>query len=206
MSNSDLTLGAYWRLNTHSLKAWLHAGAGYDTFKSTRNILTTTVSHVATAKWDGYSVSGGAGASYDYNLGKWGVTPQVLIDYYQLNENKHAESGGGDYFDLTVGERDGHLLTSTALLNLSYKASFLKPEIWVGYKQNLSATLPDTVANFTGGDNFTLVGGNIEGGGPVAGFRLSADNPYSYFSIEAEYQQLPEYTTTSVSLRTRFQF
>jgi hypothetical protein len=50
------------------------------------------------------------------------------------------------------------------------------------------------------------VGGNIEGGGPVAGFRLSADNPYSYFSIEAEYQELPEYTNTSVSLRTRFQF
>ncbi|HTM79504.1 autotransporter outer membrane beta-barrel domain-containing protein [Asticcacaulis sp.] len=206
LSNSDLTLGVYWRLNTSNLKAWMHAGAGYDTFKSTRNILTTTVSHVATAKWDGYSVSGGAGASYDYNLGKWGVTPQVLIDYYQLNENKHAESGGGDYFDLTVGERDGHLLTSTALLNLSYKTSFLKPELWIGYKQNLSATLPDTVANFTGGDSFTLVGGNIEGGGPVAGFRLSADNPYSYFSIEAEYQQLPEYTNTSVSLRTRFQF
>jgi len=206
MSNSDLTLGLYWRLNTSGLKAWTHAGAGYAEFKSTRNLLTTTVSHVATAKWDGYSVSGGAGASYDYSLGKWAVTPQMLVDYYQLDENKHAESGGGDYFDLTVGKRDGHLLTSTALLNLSYKTSFLKPELWVGYKKNLSATLPDTVANFNGGDSFTLVGGNIEGGGPVAGFRLSADNPYSYFSIEAEYQELPEYTNTSVSLRTRFQF
>ncbi len=206
MANSDLTLGAYWRLNTSGLKAWMHAGVGYDTFKTTRNVLTTTVNHIATAKWDGYSVSGGAGASYDYRLGKWGVTPQVLIDYYQLNENKHTESGGGDYFDLAVGARDGHLLSSTALLNLSYRTSFLKPELWVGYKQNLSATLPDTVANFNGGDSFTLVGGNIEGGGPVAGFRLSADNPYSYFSIEAEYQQLPQYTNTSVSLRTRFQF
>jgi uncharacterized protein YhjY with autotransporter beta-barrel domain len=206
MSNSDLTIGAYWRLNTSGLKAWLHAGAGYDTFKSTRNILTTTVDHVATAKWDGYSVSAGTGASYDFRLGKWAVTPEVLADYYQLHENDHTESGGGDYFDLTVGARDGHLLSSTALLNLSYRTSFLKPEMWVGYKQNISATLPDTVANFTGGDSFTLVGGNIEGGGPVAGFRLSADNPYSHFSIEAEYQELPEYTNTSVSLRTRFQF
>ena len=206
MSNSDLTLGAYWRLNTSGLKAWLHAGAGYDTFKSTRNILTTTVDHVATAKWDGYSVSAGTGASYDFRLGKWAVTPEILTDYYRLHENDHTESGGGDYFDLTVGARDGHLLTSTALLNLSYQTSFLKPELWVGYKQNVSATLPDTVANFTGGDSFTLVGGNIEGGGPVAGFRLSADNPYSYFSIEAEYQELPEYTNTTVSLRTRFQF
>ncbi len=206
MSNSDLTFGAYWRLNTSGLKAWLHAGAGYDTFRSTRNLLTTTVDRVATAKWDGYSASGGAGASYDVRLNKWTVSPEVLVDYYQLHENDHMESGGGDFFDLTVGERDGHLLTSTTLLNLSYKTSFLKPELWVGYKQNVSATLPDTVANFNAGDNFTLVGGNIEGGGPVAGFRLSADNPYSYFSIEAEYQQLPEYTNTSVSLRTRFQF
>lgn len=206
MSNSDLTLGLYWRLNTNGLKAWSHAGAGYAEFKSTRNLLTTTASHVAIAKWDGFSLSGGAGASYDYRFGKWAVTPQALVDYYQLHENDHAESGGGDYFDLTVGKRDGHLLTSTVLLNLSYKASFLKPELWVGYKQNLSATLPDTVANFNGGDSFTLAGGNIEGGGPVAGLRLSADNPYSYFSIEAEYQELPEYTNTSVSLRTRFQF
>ncbi len=206
MSNSDITIGAYWRLNTSGFKSWLHAGAGYDMFKSTRNILTTTVDHVAMAKWDGYSVSGGAGASYDYRIGKWTVTPQLLLDYYQLHENDHAESGGGDYFDLTVGARDGHLLTSTALLDLSYRTSFLKPELWVGYKQNVSATLPDTVANFNGGNSFTLVGGNIEGGGPVVGLRLSADNPYSYFSIEAEYQELPEYTNTSVSLRTRFQF
>jgi uncharacterized protein YhjY with autotransporter beta-barrel domain len=206
MSNSDITFGAYWRLNTNKLKAWTHAGAGYTEFKSTRNILTTTVDHVAIAKWDGYSVSAGAGASYEYKFGKWALTPQALLDYYQLNENAHSESGGGDYFDLTVGKRDGHLLTSTAQVNFSYKASFLKPEMWVGYKQNVSATLPDTVANFTGGDSFTLVGGNIEGGGPVVGFRLSADNPYSYFAIEAEYQDLPQYTNTSVSLRTRFQF
>ncbi len=206
MSNSDITLGAYWRLNTHDLKAWTHAGAGYTEFKSTRNLLTTTVDHVAIAKWDGYSISAGAGASYDYKFGKWAVTPEALLDYYQLNENAHSESGGGDYFDLTVGKRDGHLLTSTALINLSYKTSFLKPEMWVGYKQNMSATLPDTIANFTDGDSFTLVGGNIEGGGPVVGFRLSADNPYSYFAVEAEYQDLPQYTNTSVSLRTRFQF
>ncbi|MFT4075517.1 MAG: autotransporter outer membrane beta-barrel domain-containing protein [Asticcacaulis sp.] len=206
MANSDITIGAYWRLNTSGVKAWMHGGVGYDQFKSTRNLLTSNVTHTAIAKWDGYSVSGGAGASYDYKVGKWAVTPQALVDYYQLSEAAHSETGGGDYFDLNIDKRDGHLLTATALLNLSYKTSFLKPEMWLGYKQNVSATLPDTIANFNGGDTFTLTGGNIEGGGPVVGFRVSTDNPYSYFSVEAEYQQLPEYTNTSISLRTRFQF
>lgn len=206
MSNTDITVGTYWRLNTQGLKAWAHGGVGYTRFKSTRNLLTENVSHTAIAKWDGYSISGGAGASYDYKVGKWAITPQALVDYYQLSEAAHSESGGGDYFDLNIDKRDGHLLTATALLNLSYKTSLVKPEMWLGYKQNVSATIPDTIANFNGGDTFTLTGGNIEGGGPVIGFRVSADNPYSYFAIEAEYQQMPDYTNSSISLRTRFQF
>ena len=205
-SVSDITLGGYWRLNTGACQGWAHAGAGYTQFKTTRSLLTTTVSHTAIAKWDGYSTSAGAGASYDITFGKLGITPQVFVDYYGLNESKHAESGGGDYFDLTIDEREGHLLSSTAQINVSYKAGMIKPELWLGYKQNISATLADTVASFSTGDPFTLSGGNIEGGGPVAGFRISADNPYSYFAIEAEYEKTEAYTNTSISLRTRFQF
>ncbi|ESQ94410.1 autotransporter outer membrane beta-barrel domain-containing protein [Asticcacaulis benevestitus] len=205
-SISDITLGGYWRLNAGAFKGWAHAGAGYTQFKTTRNLLTTTVSHTAIAKWDGYSTSAGAGAAYDLTSGKFGITPQVFVDYYGLNESKHAESGGGDYFDLTIDEREGHLLSSTAQINVSYKTGMIKPELWLGYKQNISATLADTVARFSTGDPFALSGGNIEGGGPVAGFRISADNPYSYFAIEAAYEKTDAYTNTSISLRTRFQF
>ncbi|ESQ86125.1 hypothetical protein AEAC466_02740 [Asticcacaulis sp. AC466] len=206
MSSSDLTIGAYWRIKTGGLKAWTHAGAGYTEFDSTRTLVATTVSHTAKAKWNGYSVSAGAGTSYDVRFGKLGITPQALIDYYQLNENSHSETGGGDYFDLDIAKRSGHLLSSTALVNVSYNGAFLKPEIWAGYKQNISADLPETIANFVGGDSFTLNGGHIQGGGPVAGFRISTENPYSYFALEAQYEQMPSYTNTSVSLRTRFQF
>jgi len=206
MVNSDVTLGGYWRIRTGGLKAWAHAGAGYASFETTRNILTSNVSHVAKAKWSGYSYSGGLGASYEVKAGRLSFTPQLLTDYYALNEEAHDETGGGDYYDLSIDERDSHLLTASALLNVSYSKFFAKPEIWFGYKQNVSAQIADTVANFKGATPFTLNGGDIEGGGPVAGFRISADNQYSYFSLEGEYEKKDAYTNYSISLRTRFQF
>lgn len=207
MVNSDATLGAYWRLKSGPLKAWAHAGGGFNTFETTRNLLTPNVSHVATAKWNGFSYSGGFGASVDYKMGAIGITPEVLADYYALSENKHTEKGGGDYFDLTVAKRDGHLLSSTAMININYNRMFIKPELWFGYKQNLSATVADTVANFTNSSNpFTLSGGDLKGGGPIAGFRISADNQYSYFSLEGDYEKQDAYTNVSMALRARFQF
>ena len=206
MVNSDVTLGGYWRIRTGGLKAWAHAGAGYTSFETARNILTPNVSHIAKAKWGGYSYSGGAGTSYEVKAGRLSFTPQVLTDYYALSEEAHDETGGGDQFDLSIGERDSHLLTASALFNVSYNKFFAKPEIWFGYKQNVSAEIADTVANFKGATPFTLNGGDVEGGGPVAGFRISADNQYSYFSLEGEYEKKDDYTNYSVALRTRFQF
>ncbi|HTM82350.1 autotransporter outer membrane beta-barrel domain-containing protein [Asticcacaulis sp.] len=212
MVNSDVTLGGYWRIRTGGLKAWAHAGAGYTSFETARNILatntsgTSNVNHISKAKWGGYSYSGGAGASYEVKAGRLSFTPQVLTDYYALSEEAHAETGGGDQFDLSIGERDSHLLTASALFNVSYNKFFAKPEIWLGYKQNVSAEIADTTANFKGATPFMLNGGDIEGGGPVAGFRISADNQYSYFSLEGEYEKKDDYTNYSVSLRTRFQF
>ena len=207
MVNSDITLGGYWRLKSGPLKAWAHAGGGFTSFETTRNLLTVNVTHVATAKWNGYSYSGGFGASVDYKMGAIGITPQVLADYYALSENKHSEKGGGDYFDLDVAKRDGHLLSSTAMININYNKMFIKPELWFGYKQNLSATIADTVANFVNSPNpFTLNGGDLKGGGPIAGFRISADNQYSYFSLEGDYEKQDAYTNVSMALRARFQF
>jgi len=204
---SDYTLGAYWRLKGDAFKAWAHAGVGYDHFHTIREVLNAYEAHVSRADWSGYSVSAGTGLSYRYDLSQAiTMTPQWLVDYYGLSETHHSESGGGDYFDLDIGRRDGHLLSSTAMVNFGYAKSFVKPEVWVGYKQNVSATIGDTTAAFAGGDAFTLTGGNIKGGGPVVGLRLSVDNPYSYFGFEAEYEKIRDVSNTSLSLRTRFQF
>ncbi|WP_443747622.1 autotransporter domain-containing protein [Asticcacaulis solisilvae] len=204
--NSDLTIGGYWRMNTGAFKGWAHAGAGYAQFDSTRELLTAYVSHVATAKWNGFSYSAGAGASYDYKAGAFAMTPQISASLYGLKEQKYAEAGGTDYFDLNVADRDSNIATASALLNFSYRRWFVIPEVWVGYKQNVSAKIADTVANFAGGTAFTLNGGDVTGGGPTAGFRISSDNQYSYFALEGDYAKLNGYTDYSVSLRTRFQF
>ncbi len=206
MVNSDLTVGGYWRIKRDAFKAWAHAGAGFASFETTRELLNSNVVHIATAKWNGFSYSAGGGASYAYKWGPIAITPQVLTDFYGLNEAKHSETGGGDYFDLAIAKRDGHLFNSTALLNVSYDKLFAKPELWVGWKQNISADIADTVANFKNQTPFTLTGGNLKGGGMVAGFRVSADNEYSYFSLEGDYEKQDVYTNYSVSLRTRFQF
>ena len=206
--NSDLTVGGYWRLRDEGFKAWANAGAGFVHVISTRQILNTYEDHVAKADWTGYSYSAGLGASYEYRLGGFGITPQLMGDFYDLSENKHTEKGDSDLFDLTVGKRDGNLIDSQALINVSYAKWFVKPELWFGYKDNLSVSIPNTVAAFTqaGSTPFTLTGGNVKGGGPVGGFRISADNEYSFFSLEGDYESLPDYTNWSISLRTRFQF
>jgi hypothetical protein len=206
-TTSDYTLGAYWRLKADALKAWAHLGVGYDRFHTIREVLNTYVSHVSRADWSGYSLSAGTGLSYRYDLSPvFTMTPQWLLDYYGLREAHHSETGGGDYFDLTVARRDGHVLSSTALVNFGLARNFVKPEVWVGYRQNLSATIGATTANFLGGDAFTLNGGNIGGGGPVVGMRVSVDNEYSYFGFEAEVEKIRDTSNASLSLRTRFQF
>ena len=205
-ATSDTTFGAYWRLNSKALKAWAHAGAGYDQFKTVRELVTSNVTHIANARWNGYSLSAGAGASYAMTVGLIGITPQWQVDYYRLSETAHSEKGGGDYFDLAVAARQGQLLSSSARMAVSYNRAFIRPELWLGYKDNLSATIADTVANFANQDPFTLTGGAIKGGGPLAGFRVSADNAYSYFALEGEYEKVGGVANTSLSLRTRFQF
>ncbi len=206
--NSDLTVGGYWRIRDEGFKAWANAGVGYADFKDTRVVLNAFESHTATSTWGGFSYSAGFGTSYQYRIGSFSLTPQLIGDFYGLNEAKHSEDGGTDLFDLSINSRDSHIATGQALVNFSYDKWFVRPELWVGYKDNLDVDIANTVATFTqaGSTPFSLNGGNVKGGGPVVGFRFSADNEYSYFSVETEYEDMPNYNNVSVSLRTRFQF
>ncbi len=208
MVATDVSVGGYWRMRDGGFRGWAHVGAGFTQFETTRELLTTYVSHTAKATWNGYSYSGGLGASYDMKSGFLSVTPQLFADVYGLNEAAHSETGGGNFFDLTVDKRNSQLASGKMLINVSYNRWLVRPELWVGWKQNVSGDLGKTVANFdfTGAQTFTLNGGEITGGGPVAGFRISADNEYSYFSLEGDYQKLDAYIDYTVSLRTRFQF
>ncbi|MFT3998002.1 MAG: autotransporter domain-containing protein [Asticcacaulis sp.] len=209
LSATDLSIGVYWRLdNGAGLKSWARAGAGYAKFESNRQILEPAYIAKSESDWKGVSYSGSVGASYAFDAGWLSLTPMVSADYFGLKEDAHTETGGGTAYDLAIEERTGHLLSGTALLNIgrNNKNALFRPEMWVGYRNNFSAEIGDTVARFGTGNPFTLQGGDITGGGPIAGLRIAASNEYSYFGVEAEYEKFDSYDNVSFSLRARFQF
>ncbi|ESQ77025.1 autotransporter outer membrane beta-barrel domain-containing protein [Asticcacaulis sp. YBE204] len=209
MTATDLSLGVYWRLDTgEGLKSWVRGGVGYTKLESTRQILEGTFISQNEATWNGISYSGSVGAAYGFDAGWLSLTPTLSADYYGLKEDAHKETGGDTAFDLSVEERTSHILSGSAILNIgrSDKNALFRPELWVGYRNNFSVEIGDTVARFGTQTPFTLRGGTVEGGGPVAGLRIAASNEYSYFGIEGEYEKQDAYENVSLSLRARFQF
>ncbi|OYW79110.1 MAG: hypothetical protein B7Z26_08605, partial [Asticcacaulis sp. 32-58-5] len=148
------------------------------------------------------------GASYESSLGPISVRPQIAVDFYALNEDERTETGGGSSFDLTVDSRDSHLASASALVffGRANKNALIQPEIWVGYRQNVSVEIADTTARFGSGNPFTLNGGDVEGGSPVVGLRIGAGNEYGYLALEAEAEKYDAYENYSISLRTGFKF
>lgn len=207
-SAADFTLGGYWRLESGGLKAWLSAGVGGTFFETERQMVGSANTLTARAKWNGYSLSGSTGASYRATLGPISIKPLVSIDYYALKEDARNESGGGSAFDLSIDERQSHIATAYALLSLGRgdRTALLQPEFWVGYRNNVSVKVDDTVARFTGGDAFTLSAGDVKGGAPVIGMRMMAGNEYGYVALEAEGEKYSEYRNYKLSLRTGFKF
>ncbi|MDC7674810.1 autotransporter outer membrane beta-barrel domain-containing protein [Asticcacaulis machinosus] len=207
-STSDLSIGGYWRLYNENFKAWASAGVGRATFDSKRELISSQKVMVTEADWSGISYSGNLGASYEAAMGPVSIRPQVGIDFYALSEDDRTETGGGSSFDLTVESRDSHLASASALVvfGRANKRALIQPEIWVGYRQNVSVEIADTTARFGAGNPFTLTGGDVEGGSPVVGFRIGAANEYGYLAIEAEAEKYDSYENYSVSLRTGFKF
>ena len=71
------------------------------------------VHQTALSDWNGYSLSGRLGASYDAELGPVTLEPRVHADYYRLHEDGYTETGGGEGFDLAVDPRTGDDLSVT---------------------------------------------------------------------------------------------
>ncbi|GGZ38240.1 autotransporter outer membrane beta-barrel domain-containing protein [Asticcacaulis endophyticus] len=207
-STSDISVGGYWRLYNENFKAWASAGIGRATFDSKRELISAQKVMVAEADWSGISYSGNIGASYETSLGPISMRPQVAVDFYALNEDERTETGGGSSFDLTVDSRDSHMASASALVffGRANRKALIQPEIWVGYRQNVSVEIADTTARFGTGNPFTLNGGDVEGGSPVVGFRLAASNEYGYLALEAEAEKYDAYENYSISLRTGFKF
>ena len=102
------------------------------------------------------------------------------------------------------------MFSATAAVNFGMKMGqndWLRPEVRVGWRQNISVDPGETIARFrSGGPDFTLSPDTIEGGGPIVGFRLNVGNELGMLSISADAEMIEDYVRYMLFLRASFRF
>jgi len=210
LSASLLELGAYWRAQGQYWTTWARASAGYAWFSSERRLVGAGLNLSNESDWNGFSLAAAGGVSYEREFGRFTIRPEAYAEFFSLSEDGHVEEGGGDGFDLEIDDREGHLFSATAAINFGMKMGqndWLRPEVRVGWRQNISVDPGDTVARFrSGGGDFTLTGDSIEGGGPILGFRLNVGNELGMLSVSADAELIEDYVRYMLFLRASFRF
>jgi hypothetical protein len=210
LSANLLELGLYWRAQGQYWTTWARAAAGYATFGSERRFVGAGLNLTNTSDWNGLTLSAAGGASYERNFGRFSIRPEIYAEYFSLSEDGHVEEGGGDGFDLEIDDRDGHLFSATAAINVGMSMgqnSWLRPELRLGWRQNISVDPGETIARFrSGGPDFILSPDTIEGGGPIVGFRLNVGNELGMLSVSADAEMLDNYVRYMLFLRASFRF
>ena len=210
LSANLLELGLYWRAQGQYWTTWARAAAGYATFTSERRFVGAGLNLSNESDWNGFTLAAAGGVSYERNFGRFSVRPEAYAEFFSLSEEGHVETGGGDGFDLDIDDRDGHLFSATAAVNLGMSMgenSWIRPELRVGWRQNISVDPGETIARFrSGGPDFTLDGGSIEGGGPIVGLRLNIGNELGMLSINADAEMIEDYIRYMLFLRASFRF
>ena len=210
LSANLLELGLYWRAQGQYWTTWARAAGGYASFNATRKLVADGINLKNESDWHGFTLAAAGGASYERNFGRLNVRPEIYGEYFSLSEEARTEQGGGDGFDLEIDDRDGHMFSGVAAVNIGYgfgQNGWIRPEVRVGWRQNFSVDAGTTIARFaSGGDAFTLDPASIEGGGPILGFRLNVGNDLGMLSITGDAELLEDYVRYTLLLRASFKF
>lgn len=210
LSASLLELGLYWRAQGQYWTTWARAAGGYASFNATRKLVAEGVNLKNESSWHGFTLAAAGGASYERHFGRLSIRPEAYVEYFSLSEDARTEQGGGDGFDLDIDERDGHIFSGVAAVNIGYgfgKDGWIRPEVRLGWRQNFSVDAGTTIARLaSGGDAFTLNPASIEGGGPILGFRLNVGNDLGLLSITGDAELLEDYVRYTLLLRASFKF
>ena len=205
-----LEFGVYWRAQGTRWQVWTRAAGGYASFDSVRQIVATGINRRNESSWNGYSIALAGGVAYDYQVGRWSIRPEAIVEYFRLSEDAHEETGGGAGFDLALDDREGHIFSSTAAITIGAgfgENNWLRPEIRLGWRQIFSHDPGDTTARFvSGGSPFALSGDSLEGGGPIVGFRLNLGNELGFLAVEADAEMIDDYVRYALLLRASFRF
>ena len=210
LSANLLELGLYWRAQGQHWTTWARAAAGYASFNSERRFVGAGLNLSNESSWNGFTLAAAGGLSYEREFGRFTIRPEAYVEYFSLSEDGHVEEGGGDGFDLEIDDREGHMLSATTAINFGMKMGqdeWLRPEIRVGWRQNISVDPGETIARFrSGGGDFTLTPDTIEGGGPILGFRLNVGNELGMLSVSADAEMIDDYVRYMLFLRASFRF
>ena len=210
LSANLLELGLYWRAQGQYWTTWARAAGGYASFSADRSLVASGVYLNNKSDWHGWTAAVAGGASYERNFGRLNIRPELYGEYFRLSEGARSESGGGDGFDLDIDSRDSHIFSAVAAMNIGYgfgRNGWIRPELRVGYRQNISVDAGETIARFaSGGPDFILSPDAIEGGGPILGFRLNFGNELGMLSLTGDAELLEDYVRYSLLLRASFRF
>lgn len=210
LSANLLELGLYWRAQGQYWTTWARAAAGYASFQSKRRLVGSGLNLRNEADWNGVTLAAAGGASYERNFGRFSFRPEVYAEYFSLSEDGYTEEGGGDGFDLEIDDRKGHLFSATAAINIGMgmgENSWLRPEVRLGWRQNISVDPGDTIGRFrSGGPDFRLDPATVEGGGPLLGLRMNIGNELGMLSISADAELIQDYVRYMLFLRASFRF
>ena len=210
LSANLLELGLYWRAQGQYWTTWARAAGGYASFSADRSLVASGVYLNNKSDWHGWTAAVAGGASYERNFGRLNVRPEIYGEYFSLSEGSRSETGGGSGFDLNIDSRDSHIFSAVAAMNVGYgfgRNGWIRPELRVGYRQNISVDAGKTIARFaSGGPDFTLSPDAIEGGGPILGFRLNFGNELGMLSLTGDAELLEDYVRYSLLLRASFRF
>ncbi|MFK0299025.1 autotransporter domain-containing protein [Brevundimonas sp. NPDC090276] len=210
LSANLLELGLYWRAQGQYWTTWARAAGGYASFNATRKLVADGINLKNESDWHGFTLAAAGGASYERHFGRVNVRPEIYGEYFSLSEDARTEQGGGDGFDLEIDDRDGHIFSGVAAVNIGYgfgQNGWIRPEVRLGWRQNFSVDAGTTIARFaSGGDAFTLDPASIEGGGPILGFRLNVGNDLGMLAITGDAELLEDYVRYTLLLRASFKF
>ena len=182
-------VGAYYRRAWGNLRISLRGAGGYAWFNENRDFTTTGVAETSTGSWNGYFADAHAGLAYEFHISRFYIRPELSADYLELNEAGHSETGAGPGFDLSIDPRNSERMTGAALVTFGTQYghdTWFRPEVFGGYRQVFFGDIASTTAQFSGGNPFTMLPGDVNGGWIVAGFSLKAGTSLSYVSISGE--------------------
>ncbi|THD80545.1 MAG: autotransporter outer membrane beta-barrel domain-containing protein [Phenylobacterium sp.] len=210
-----LQAGVYWRATAGRFAANARVGGDYlrisqDRVVAIDNVIADAFTATSTSHWSGSGINARVRAAYEGQIGSMFVRPQVGVDYDQLNEDGHTESGGGPGIDLAVQSRSSSRLSGFA--GVSVGAVFGEeatwgPELLLGYRGVASENLGDTTAKFVaGGDPFTLTSEKISGSGVAAHLAFKGENGYGGFAVEGGAETRDGLTVYDLRLTAHLQF